>query len=217
MADKYLTTAVGAVTMVVASLAFSSTSFAGNCLNGPGMASPVMVSAFNASPEAFLFANGSAIGLSDQVRSYTATETDLTAKMIDLAKAGTPAQMAAIGAGLGRAANICRPQHPELADAITKAIADALLADTTLGGLQTAFVQALNGQTATAALGSPGSAAAAAADIANGPAGDILGGGEGDGSTDGSQNSTANLLRTSASGGGNFSTQNTQSVSPSGT
>lgn len=217
MANKYLMTAVGAATMIVASLSFSSVSFAGNCLTGPGMASPEMVSAFNASPEAFLFANASVNGLSDQVRSYTSTETDLTAKMIGLAKAGTPAQKAAIGAGLGRAANVCRPQHPELADAITKAIADALLADPTLASLQTAFVQALNGQTATAALGSPGSAATAAGDISNGPAGAIIGGGEGAGATDGSQNSTGNLLRTSASGGGNFSTETIQSVSPSGT
>lgn len=200
-------------------LCSATLSFAGSCLENGGAATQTAVEEFSNSPATLVGGNRAESDVIDQVRLLTATETDLAGKMLDLgaSDATTPSQKAAIGAGLGRAANVCRIAHPDLADAIAKALAEALLTNPALAGVQTAFLQALSGQTATAALG-PGAAASPASGItANSPA-TITGGGEGGTATgiNGTPTDTSNQLRVSRAGGGNFSTEIIQQVSRTG-
>ncbi len=86
--------------------------------------------------------------------------------LIDIAKTGTSAQQAAIGAGLARAALACSRNDPDYAAMIQEAVANSGLAP-----IITAFVSASN-DVQTAAI----SGAAAAGGIGGG-AGGIGGGG----------------------------------------
>jgi hypothetical protein len=196
-------------------------SFAASCLPGSTAQNAAAVEEFKGSPASLLGGNRNPGDIVDQVRQLTASETDLTSGMLQLAAVDTttPAQKAAIGAGLGRAANVCRATHPELADAIAQALAEALISNPALAGVQTAFVMALSGQTATAALGGASGSGQASGISSNSPA-ITTGGGEGGTGTDtslnGRQNSDDNQLRLSRSGGGNFSTETIQQVSRTG-
>ncbi|WHO84305.1 hypothetical protein [Rhizobium leguminosarum] len=194
-------------------LCFATSSLAGNCFSGPGAASGSQMDAFNATPASILAGNPSDTLLTSSVRDLAATETNVTAMLLTLAvePATTDVQRAAIGAGLGRAVNVCRPQHSDLADEISAAVAAAILSNPALGSFRTAFEASLIGQTTVAALG--GASPAGGGDI-GGPGASGLGGpadsADGGGATQG-----AGSLQTSASGGGNFTIVRTSSVSGS--
>ncbi len=194
-------------------------SFAGSCLLNGGAATDATLAEFNNSPSSLVGGNRAESEIIDQVRLLAATETDLTGKILELgaSDATTVSQKAAIGAGLGRAANVCRAAHPDLADAIAKALAEALVTNPALAGVQTAFLQALGGQTAVAALGPGGAASQASGITSNSPA-TITGGGEGGTGTgiNGTATDTGNLLRVGRSGGGNFTTEIVEQVSRTG-
>ncbi|MBB3659256.1 hypothetical protein FHX15_004520 [Rhizobium sp. BK650] len=172
--------------------------------------------AFKAKPASILMGNPSDSLLVGAVRDLTATETDVTAMLLAVAAdtATTDAQKAAIGAGLGRAVNVCRPQHPDLADQISAAVAAAILSNPALGSFRTAFESSLAGQTAVAALGGAGAGAgpAGGGDIGS-PGATGLGGPTA--AEDGGATQGPGSLQTGASGGGNFTITRTSSVSGS--
>ncbi|WP_223216614.1 hypothetical protein [Rhizobium mesosinicum] len=181
--------------------------------------------AFKAAPASILAGNPSDGLLAGSVRTLAATETTLTATLLTLAAepATTDAQRAAIGAGLGRAVNVCRPLHPDLADEIAAAVAAAIVSNPALGSFRTAFEASLIGQTAVAALGGAGAGAAGGGDIsgpgASGLGGPAVGANRG-GATQGGGSLQTNAsgpgsLQTGASGGGNFTTILNNSVSGS--
>lgn len=205
----------GAAVFAFGALCFATSSLAGNCFSGPGAASGSQMDAFNASPASILTGNPSDSALMGSVRDLTATETNVTAALLTLAAAPatTDAQRAAIGAGLGRAVNVCRPQHSDLADEIAAAVAAAILNNPALGSFRTAFEASLTGQTAVAALGGAGAGPAGGGDI-GGPGAPGLGGPAADEANDGAIQG-AGSLRTSASGGGNFTIIRNDSVSGS--
>lgn len=210
-------TLTGTAVVALSVLGFATSSFAGNCFSGPGAANGSQMDAFRATPASILTGNPSDSLLIGSVRDLTATETGVTATMLTLAAnpATTDAQKAAIGAGLGRAVNVCRPQHSDLADEISAAIAAAILGNPALTGLRTAFEASLTGQTAVAALGGagPGAGPAAGGDI-SGPGASGLGG-PADGADGGGAAQGAGSLQTGASGGGNFTIIRNSSVSGS--
>lgn len=208
----------GTAVFAFGALCFATSSFAGNCFSGPGAASGSQMDAFNTTPASILSGNPSDGVLTGSVRDIAATETNVTAALLALAAAPgtTDAQKAAIGAGLGRAVNVCRPQHSDLADAISAAVAAAILENPALGGLRVAFESSLTGQTAVAALGGagPGAGPAGGGDI-GGPGAPGLGGPADATDGGGTSQSQSTSLRTSASGGGNFTTVRNNSVSGS--
>ncbi|MDR6671328.1 hypothetical protein [Rhizobium sp. 1399] len=173
--------------------------------------------AFNTTPASILAGNPSDTLLTGSVRDLAATETNVTAALLTLAAnpATTAAQRAAIGAGLGRAVNVCRPQHSDLADEIAAAVAAAIVNNPALGSFRTAFEASLTGQTAVAALGGagPGAGPAGGGDI-SGPGASGLGG-PADGADGGGATQGAGSLQTNASGGGNFTIVRNSSVSGS--
>ncbi len=204
----------GAAALAFATLCFATSSFAGNCFSGPGAASGSQMDAFKAKPASILTGNPSDSLLVGAVRDLSATETDVTAMLLAVAAdpVTTDAQKAAIGAGLGRAVNVCRPQHPDLADQISAAVAAAILNNPALGSFRTAFESSLAGQTAVAALGGPGGGPAGGGDI-GGPGATGLGGPTD--AEDGGATQGPGSLQTGASGGGNFTITRTSSVSGS--
>ncbi|GAA3083692.1 hypothetical protein GCM10010520_33020 [Rhizobium viscosum] len=203
----------GTAVFAFGALCFATSSFAGNCFSGPGAASGSQMDAFNATPASILAGNPSDSVLSGSVRDLAATETNVTATLLTLAAdpATTDAQRAAIGAGLGRAVNVCRPQHSDLADEIAAAVAAAIVSNPALGSFRTAFEASLTGQTAVAALG--GAGPAGGGDI-SGPGASGLGG-PADGADGGGAIQSGGSLQTGASGGGNFTTIINNSVSGS--
>ncbi|MGO7335806.1 hypothetical protein [Rhizobium leguminosarum] len=203
------------VVFAFGALCFATSSFAGNCFSGPGAASGSQMDAFNATPASILTGAPSDSVLTGSVRDLAATETNITAALLTLAadSATTDAQRAAIGAGLGRAVNVCRPQHSDLADEISAAVAAAILSNPALGSFRTAFEASLTGQTAVAALGGAGAGPAGGGDI-GGPGAPGLGG-PADGADGGGATQGPGSLQTSASGGGNFTIVRNNSVSGS--
>lgn len=204
----------GTAVFAFGALCFATSSFAGNCFSGPGAASGSQMDAFNATPASILTGNPSDSLLAGSVRDLTATETNVTAKLLTLAAdpATTDAQRAAIGAGLGRAVNVCRPQHSDLADEIAAAVAAAILNNPALGSFRTAFEASLTGQTAVAALGGAGAGPAGGGDIGS-PGATGLGGPTG--TDDGGATQGPGSLQTGATGAGNFTINRTTSVSGS--
>ncbi len=204
----------GTAVFAFGALCFATSSFAGNCFSGPGAASGSQMDAFNATPASILAGNPSDSLLAGSVRDLTATETNVTAKLLTLAAdpSTTDAQRAAIGAGLGRAVNVCRPQHSDLADEIAAAVAAAILNNPALGSFRTAFEASLTGQTAVAALGGAGAGPAGGGDIGS-PGATGLGGPTG--TDDGGATQGPGSLQTGATGAGNFTITRTTSVSGS--
>ncbi len=204
----------GTAVFAFGTFCFAASSFAGNCFSGPGAASGSQMDAFNATPASILAGNPSDNAVAGSVRDLTATETNVTAKMLTLAAdpATTDAQRAAMGAGLGRAVNVCRPQHSDLADEIAAAVAAAILNNPALGSFRTAFEASLTGQTAVAALGGAGAGPAGGGDIGS-PGATGLGGPTG--TDDGGAIQGPGSLQTGATGAGNFTINRTTSVSGS--
>jgi hypothetical protein len=208
--------AKGAAAFAFGALCFATSSFAGNCFSGPGAASGSQMDAFKATPASILTGNPSDSLLIGSVRDLTATETDITADLLTLAAAPatTDAQRAAIGAGLGRAVNVCRPQHSDLADEIAAAVAAAILSNPALGSFRTAFEASLTGQTAVAALGGAASAGPAGGGDIGGPGATGLGG-PADNEAGGGAVQGQGSLQSGAAGSGNFTIIRNQSVSGS--
>lgn len=201
-------------------LGVAAPSLAGNCMPGAGAASQQQIQNFRASPASIISGNASSTDVSDLVRTLVATDTTLVEQFLQLAAAdGTSDTMkAAIGAGLGRAARVCRPLDSGLADEIAQAVATAAATNPALQALETAYGSALN-QTAVAALGAAGPGAAGAGAIGGAGAGAAGTGGGGDqtaattGTTNGDDANS--LTSTGSGGGGNFSTGDSQSLSQS--
>ncbi len=216
MVNAVKTILKGTAAFSLSVLCVATSAFAGNCFSGTGAVSGPQMDAFKATPASVLTGNPSDSVLSGSIRDLAATETNVTATLLKLAAdpATVDGQRAAIGAGLGRAVNVCRPQHSDLADEISQAVAAAVVNNPTLAGLRTAFEASLLGQTPVAALG--GAAPGA------GPAGGDIGGlgatgsgGQADGADGGGAVQGAGSLQTSASGGGNFTIVRNSSVSGS--
>lgn len=153
------------------------------CFVEPAKMSNSDIQAFLDAPEALLtrFPSGG-LTLSSQVRSLVGSSADSLTRIMTLASKATPAQAAAIGAGLSRVARACVASDPEYVATIQAEIANANLA-----GLETAFTAGLS-ETQTAALGGAaggGSAAAGASAIGGGgtPGGGVNGEGDGSEST----------------------------------
>ncbi|MDR9759494.1 sugar transporter [Rhizobium redzepovicii] len=204
----------------------NSNAFAAACL-GPANLTSVDVSGFAANPAVLLDMSDPLI-LSSRVRALVGTSNDALSPVIEQAKAATAAQMAAIGSGLGRAANSCQVSDPQFKLAIEKAVADAASADPNLAPLLAAFAKVL-AEGGTAALG-PGAAAAAAAGIGNTGSIGQTGPGSDDGTPFDGAATTAGTLKVSnasddsssttttivsTNGGGQSSSDTTQSTSPS--
>lgn len=215
--------------IVVAMFAgMTSSAFAAACL-GPANLTSVDVTGFTANP-AVLLDMSDPLVLSSRVRALVGSSNDALSPVIEQAKKADAAQMAAIGSGLGRAANSCQVTDPQFKLSIEKAVADAASADPNLAPLLAAFAKVL-AEGGTAALG-PGGSASAAAGIGNtgsigqtGPGSDDGTPFEGAATTAGSlvsnagdgDNSSSTTTRTflTVNGGGQSSTDPTGSTSPS--
>lgn len=111
----------------------NSSAFAAACL-GPANLTSVDVSGFTANP-AVLLDMSDPLVLSSRVRALVGSSNDALSPVIEQAKKANVAQMAAIGSGLGRAANSCQVTDPQFKLAIEKAVADAASADPNLAPL----------------------------------------------------------------------------------
>jgi len=117
--------------------------------------------------------------LAGRIRDITASDPDFAATVAAAATKATSEQAAAIGSGLGQAANACRADHPDEASMIQQAAA---------GSENQSFLTSFNsttGNTQTtsvgAAGGAPGGGAAGGAGV-GGATGATTGGGAGGGS-----------------------------------
>lgn len=203
----------------------NSSAFAAACL-GPANLTSVDISGFTANPAALLDMSDPLV-LSSRVRALVGSSNDALAPVIEQAKKADAAQMAAIGSGLGRAANSCQVSDPQFKLAIEKAVAEAASADPNLAPLLAAFAKVL-AEGGTAALGPGASAAAAAAGIGNDGSIGRTGPGSDDGTPFDGAETTAGTLKVSnadsssttttivsTNGGGQSSTDATESTSQS--
>lgn len=210
-----------AASVIVAALGavcFSGTALAGNCFAGAGAATDADLLTFTSSPTSIMAAGAGSSDVTDRIRTLVATNSDLTASMIALASATgtTKDQMAWIGAGLGRATSVCRQNHPDFADAIQTAVAEAAASNPALADLLTAFNRALlPQQLPTAALGAAGAGATTASNIGGPGAATGTGNGGNVGSNTTGARSESGTLKTNASGGGGSRTVINQSASGS--
>ncbi|OAV52750.1 sugar transporter [Rhizobium sp. WYCCWR10014] len=197
--------------IVVAMIAgMNSSAFAAACL-GPANLSSVDVSGFTASP-AVLLDMSDPLVLSSRVRALVGSSNDALSPVIEQAKKASVAQMAAIGSGLGRAANSCQVTDPQFKLAIEKAVAEAASADPNLAPLLAAFAKVL-AEGGTAALGPGASAAAAAPGIGNDGQVGQTGPGADDGTPFDGAATTAGTLKVSNAGADDSSTSTTTILS----
>ncbi|OWO95283.1 sugar transporter [Rhizobium esperanzae] len=172
----------------------TSNAFASACL-GPANLTPADVGGFNANP-AVLLDMSDPLVLSSRVRALVGSSNDALLPVLEQAKKANAAQMAAIGSGLGRAANSCQVSDPQFKLAIEKAVAEAASADPNLAPLLTAFAKVL-AEGATAALGPGTGAPAAASGIGNTGSIGQTGPGSDDGTPFDGSTTTAGTLRVS--------------------
>lgn len=145
-----------------------------SCFLPPAKLGDDRIAAFLAAPQALLDQNsGGGLPLANDTRGLAGSSSAAVPVLVELAKSGTPAQQAAIGAGLARAAVACSRTNPDYAAMIQQAVAASGIA-----GMITAFVSASN-EVQTAAIGG---AAAGGAGGAGGAAGIGGGGAAGGGS-----------------------------------
>lgn len=163
----------------------------GSCFQVPAAASQAELDEFLGNPNGLLQQYpGAGLGLSSDARALAGTDADTVPVLIGLAAVASPAQQAAIAAGLAQAAAACAAQRPDFAAYIQEQIA--------LSGQQlliAAFIAA-SGDVETAALGGGG---AIGGGIGGGTTGGAIGGAAG---TGGSNSST---VSTSSGGSSNFS------------
>ncbi|ANK86872.1 MULTISPECIES: hypothetical protein [Rhizobium] len=172
----------------------TSSAFAAACL-GPANLTPADVGGFTANP-AVLLDMSDPLVLSSRVRALVGSSNDALLPVLEQAKKANAAQMAAIGSGLGRAANSCQVSDPQFKLAIEKAVAEAASADPNLAPLLTAFAKVL-AEGGTAALGPGTGAPAAASGIGNTGSIGQTGPGSDDGTPFDGSTTTAGTLRVS--------------------
>jgi len=188
---------------------------AGGCL-GQANLTEIDLGAFSGKPASLLDLTDS-LALSTRVRSLVGSSDIALPLVMEQAKQATSAQMAAVGAGLARAANSCETPDPAYKLTIEKTVAEAVVADARLQPLLDAFAKAL-GETATAALG-PGGAGAGAGASAIGNGGQIgtTGPGSDGGSPfEGSETSPGKLAASNTGFSGSFDQSRTTFLSSSG-
>lgn len=193
---------------VAAFAGMSSSAFAAVCVRLSSLTS-IDISGFTTNPASLLDVSDPLV-LSSRVRALVGSSSEALAPVIEQAKKADAAQMAAIGAGLGRAANSCQVTDPLSKLAIEKAVAEAST-DPNLAPLLAAFAKVL-AEGGTAALGPGGSTAAAASGIGNNGSIGRTGPGSDDGTPFEGAATTAGKLRVSR---GQLSSDTTQSTSPS--
>jgi len=193
---------------VAAFAGMSSSAFAAVCVRLSSLTS-IDISGFTTNPASLLDVSDPLV-LSSRVRALVGSSSEALAPVIVQAKKADAAQMAAIGAGLGRAANSCQVTDPLSKLAIEKAVAEAST-DPNLAPLLAAFAKVL-AEGGTAALGPGGSTAAAASGIGNNGSIGRTGPGSDDGTPFEGAATTAGKLRVSR---GQLSSDTTQSTSPS--
>ncbi|MCV9941490.1 MULTISPECIES: sugar transporter [Rhizobium] len=191
---------------VAMSAGMNSSAFAAACL-GPANLTSVDVSGFTASP-AVLLDMSDPLVLSSRVRALVGSSNDTLLPVIEQAKKASAAQMAAIGSGLGRAANSCQVTDPQFKLAIEKAVAEAASANPNLAPLLAAFAKVL-AEGGTAALGPGASAAAAASGIGNDGQVGQTGPGADDGTPFDGAATTAGTLKVSNAGSDDSSSTST--------
>ncbi|EJZ17229.1 sugar transporter [Rhizobium sp. Pop5] len=195
--------------VAAALVGMSSSAFAAACVRLSSLNS-VDVSGFMANPASLLDVSDPLV-LSSRVRALVGSSDEALAPVIEQAKKADAAEMAAIGAGLGRAANSCQVTDPLSKLAIEKAVAEAASADPNLAPLLAAFAKVL-AEGGTAALGPGGSTTAAASGIGNDGSIGRTGPGSDDGTPFEGAATTAGTLRVSR---GQLSSDATESTSQS--
>jgi hypothetical protein len=101
--------------------------------------------------------------MSGDVMRRAGSDLEVLPQIIQLARDGNTAQRVAIGIGLARAASACSRTHPEMEQAIKRAVADAGMSE-----LSTAFAAGLSSLDQTAAVLDRGTPSERSS-IANGP------------------------------------------------
>lgn len=129
-----------------------------SCFLPPLAIDPSAVTAFRNTPQDLLspYPEGGT-RMTQDVRGLAGTDVSTVPMLLELAKAASPGQTAAIGAGLAQTARACVRQRPDVAQIIQQMIIRA-----NLGPLTTAFLSS-SGDTATAATGAAAGGAAAGA------------------------------------------------------
>lgn len=153
---------------------------AAGCFVEPARLSDAEINGFVSYPTGLLtqYASGG-LPLSNRVRSLVGSSQDTFEPIMALLAGATPSQVAAIGAGLARAARACSTTNPEYAALIQDRVAGSDIA-----GLETAFL-AGSSETQTAALGG-----AAGGGSPTGGASGIGGGGASGGGSNGGAGTT---------------------------
>jgi hypothetical protein len=185
---------VSAYAQTVPSAATAAAGAAAGCFVAPAALSPADIGAFVAQPATLLadYPTGG-LPLSGRVRGLAGTSADTLAPLVSLLGNANPSQIAAIGAGLARAARACAPINPEYAAQIQEAVAGA-------GSpiFEAAFLGA-SADTQTAALGAAGAAGGGA------PGAGAIGGAGAGGATGAGVNGTTAAGTGFASGDAAFS------------
>ncbi|WP_224004130.1 hypothetical protein [Aureimonas sp. SA4125] len=142
-------------------------------LSGSARVSDDIISGWLANPQSMIVANPNAgLPMSSYVTSLTGSDNRSVAVLLTIGRDGiaSPAQQAAIGAGMARAVLTAQTVAPEYAAFVLDAVAQS-------GSPRViAAFQAALSQTATAALGNAGAGAAGGAGAGGGP-GSVSGGG----------------------------------------
>jgi len=197
----------GIVVAIFASM--NSSAFAAACVKLSSVTF-VDINRFTANPTALLDMSDPLV-LSSSVRALVGSSNDALSLVIEQAKKADAAQMAAIGSGLGRAANSCQVTDPLFKLAIEKAVAEAASTDPNLAPLLAAFAKVL-AEGGTAALGPGGSAAAAASGIGNDGQVGQTGPGADDGTPFDGAATTAGTLKVSNAGADDSSSTSTTTI-----
>jgi hypothetical protein len=134
------------------------------CLLAPAKLSDATMQVFKDNPKELLdrFPAGGPAMSADAMRRV-GSDIAVLPQIIQLAREGNTAHRVAIGIGLARAASVCSRTHPELEQAIKRAVADAGLSE-----LSTAFAAGLSSLDQTAAVLDRGAPSEGPA-IASGP------------------------------------------------
>ncbi len=219
MSESRTITRITVLTVIVAAMGFSQTEAmaAGGCL-GQANLTETDLTAFSSKPTALLDLTDS-LALSTKVRSLVGSSDITLPLVIEQAKQANNTQMAAVGAGLARAANSCEIPDPAYKLMIEKTVAEAVQADARLQPLLDAFAKAL-GEAGTAALGPGGAGAGAAAGasaIGNGGQIGTTGPGSDGGSPfEGSETSAGKLAASNAGFSNTFDETSTTFLSSNG-
>ena len=199
-----------ALLLGVAVFTYSDQAFAVSCVEGAAKASDDVIVAFKADPTAFLENNQSAgTPLSNAIRSLAASDSETLDQIIELIKNASPAQKAAIGSGLARAASVCAVPQQEYAAEIQVKTAET-------GDLELAAAfRTASSDIATAAIDGPVTPAGDAGGSAAAVGGLESSGGGGGGNGNGSSSASGSFGSTFSSGGASGGAATVSNTSPS--